>query len=765
MHPRSPIACLALTAVCLLGVAAAPAPADIVLELRNGNTVAGELAEGGGAARFVIELPQGARLTATAKTARKSPPVSLVLLDESDMVLATGKDGARSSAVARFDAPETSRYAIEVKARDGASATGYTVTVGWKTPPRVTLDSQATPDGGTATFAGDAGSTFTGTVRAGRGSAVVPRIVRLEGPGGFSLDAGATNGATKAAASTLRGVVLPQTGEYVLSFEDDADAGGAVRTEIRLQQTVSRERVEVPPLPDLGGTEPGETDDGVTAPPAGVGRIVGPAGASIEITADPALDPQLTGIVGAGILIPRLALPAATAIVLATSKPILPVDIGLGGGEVLIASGPAVFFGPEGTEFDVPVTITIPIDATAAARPADVFVLTRTASGATSRIENVTVSAAERTVTFPATHFSSFQAFVRGVPRSPQKLVPAGTSTLGTAVALDGDTLVVTDPGTQFTPGQAFIYRFVERQWLVIQRIVAPDLGLMGRSAAIDGDTLLLGGSGAGYVYVRSSGVWTFQQKLHTQSGAAGGTLDSCDIDGDTAVLGARFAASSDGEVYVFVRSGDQWTVQQRLITPETASIFDYFGSGVSIEGDRLAVGAPYAGASLRGGIYLFDRSAGAWSHSQTISSPGLAFSLGETVALRGGLLVSSAFEGPSRRTFVYDVGGGGSPTLEATLTPSAPSNTAGQAIALSGDTLVLGAPFESSAAGAAFVYVRTAGTWTFQQKLTPVGARFATRMGTSVAIDGDRIVLGAPGDSRDDAAYGFERVAGDWTR
>ncbi|HEY1011917.1 MAG TPA: integrin [Herpetosiphonaceae bacterium] len=98
-----------------------------------------------------------------------------------------------------------------------------------------------------------------------------------------------------------------------------------------------------------------------------------------------------------------------------------------------------------------------------------------------------------------------------------------------------------------------------------------------------------------------------------------------------------------------------------------------------------------------------------------------------------------------------------------------------GRSLALSGDTLVIGAPFEDSAAtgvdgpqgdnsatnaGAAYVFVRDGDGWRQQAYLKASNAAAADTFGFSVAISGDTIVVGAPGE--DSAATGIGGDQGD---
>ena len=92
-----------------------------------------------------------------------------------------------------------------------------------------------------------------------------------------------------------------------------------------------------------------------------------------------------------------------------------------------------------------------------------------------------------------------------------------------------------------------------------------------------------------------------------------------------------------------------------------------------------------------------------------------------------------------------------------------------GLSVAISGETVVVGAPFDDGAAGngqgAAYVFVRNGVVWSQQQKLEPSDASVLDQFGNSVAISEDTIVVGAPfdnGTAVDDqgSAYVFVTVA-----
>ena len=111
----------------------------------------------------------------------------------------------------------------------------------------------------------------------------------------------------------------------------------------------------------------------------------------------------------------------------------------------------------------------------------------------------------------------------------------------------------------------------------------------------------------------------------------------------------------------------------------------------------------------------------------------------------------------------------------QAVLTAPTPhtADYLGVAVAVSGDTAVVGAPeydpAAGSDAGAAFVYVRAGGVWTWQATLTAADGDAYDQFGTAVALSGDTALVGAPwGDADVDgsgAAYVFTRTGSTWTQ
>ena len=122
-----------------------------------------------------------------------------------------------------------------------------------------------------------------------------------------------------------------------------------------------------------------------------------------------------------------------------------------------------------------------------------------------------------------------------------------------------------------------------------------------GESVAISGETIVVGAfnddgaagfnQGSAYVFVRSGGVWSQQQKLEASDGAEDdgfGWLVA--ISGETVVVGAPgddgAASANQGSAYVFVRSGGVWSQQQKLEASDAAEFDAFRRLGGELRGD-----------------------------------------------------------------------------------------------------------------------------------------------------------------------------------
>ncbi len=326
---------------------------------------------------------------------------------------------------------------------------------------------------------------------------------------------------------------------------------------------------------------------------------------------------------------------------------------------------------------------------------------------------------------------------------------------------------------------------------------------LFGLSVAVSGDTAVVGAP-------------------YEDSNATG-------VDGS----GGNNSAPDSGAAYVFVRLGGTWS-QQAYLKASNTGVNDQFGTSVAVSGDTVVVGAPYEDSSATGvsgnqndnagldsgAAYVFTRSGGVWSQqaylkaSTTSGVVGNGFVFGYSVAVSGDTVVAGALQEASNATGVngnqanssaafsgaayvfFRSGGTWSQQAYLKASNTQANDYFGVSVAASGETVVVGAYFEDSSAtgvdgdqndnlagesGAAYVFVRSSGTWSQQAYLKASNAGAGDWFGVSVAASGDTVVIGAlnedsnatsvDGDQNNNlagdsgAAYIFVRSSGLWSQ
>ena len=210
----------------------------------------------------------------------------------------------------------------------------------------------------------------------------------------------------------------------------------------------------------------------------------------------------------------------------------------------------------------------------------------------------------------------------------------------GYSVSISGDYVIVgafrEDPSGVTNAGSAYIFVRSGTTWSQQAKLVASDKAAsdqFGRRVSISGGFAIIGApsadpngissAGAAYVFVRSGTTWSQQAKLVASDKAASDTFGLSVAISSTGytIVGATGAdpngISGAGAAYIFKRSGSYWYQEAKLISPNISS-HDYFGTSVSIDGDRAVASAPleYVNSIRGGGGYVFKRNAnGTWSN------------------------------------------------------------------------------------------------------------------------------------------------------
>ena len=229
------------------------------------------------------------------------------------------------------------------------------------------------------------------------------------------------------------------------------------------------------------------------------------------------------------------------------------------------------------------------------------------------------------------------------------------------------------------------------KAWDATGRELTARMQVRGREVSLEVDD-----EGASYP-ITIDPTLTQEVKLQDDNGAAQDHLGwSVAISGNTAIV----SADVRGRAYIFVRNGPTWSLQQKLPSVDAPS--ESFGQSVAISGNTAIVGAP-AKDMGEGGVYVFVRSGTTWSQQQILTAS-------------------------------FRVAG----------------DHFGDSVAISGDTAVVGAPYNDNRRGAAYVFVRSGETWAApeQAKLLAAGGEALDGFGWSVGISGETVIVGAFGDN-----------------
>ena len=300
------------------------------------------------------------------------------------------------------------------------------------------------------------------------------------------------------------------------------------------------------------------------------------------------------------------------------------------------------------------------------------------------------------------------------------QLVPRNEGDAGWSVAISGDSLIIGVPRDNVvadTSGSAFIYVRKGKKWEQQAKLRADDptkADNFGFSVSIDRNTAIVGvpkdddagkDSGSAYVFAREGTAWRKQAKLVASDLAGSDAFgEAVFIQDNTAVVGANghthSGARFGGAAYVFVRTGNRWTEQAKLIAADTAKA-DRFGNSVSVSGKTIVVGAPFHDTKFgkdAGAAYVFALEGATWK-------------------------------------------------IQAKLTPNKSKKILkfGFGVANTGSIVIVGAPgydHPASGSGAAYSFVRTRDVWKEEATVVPEDGVKDIHFGYTVSMSQNNVAV-----------------------
>ena len=313
-----------------------------------------------------------------------------------------------------------------------------------------------------------------------------------------------------------------------------------------------------------------------------------------------------------------------------------------------------------------------------------------------------------------------------------------------------------------------------DQYYLEAQEIYAGDIQAnqsFGKSVAIDGDKMVAGApyedtegtnAGAAYVYqVESNGSMIQLTKIQASDAEAYDNFGySVAISGDKIIVGTPYKDTGEtgaGAAYLYEIGDDGSVTELAKIEASDAEKYDYFGYSVAISGDKIIVGAygEDTGGSSAGAAYVYQiESNGSVTELAKIEASDAEEydNFGYSVAISGDKIIVGAYGedtggSSAGAAYMYQIESNGLVTELAKIEASDAEkyDYFGYSVAISGDKIIVGARSKDNAIGAVYPYqIETDGS---VSELVKIQARDKTEgdyFGSSVSISGDNVIVGA---------------------
>jgi hypothetical protein len=267
--------------------------------------------------------------------------------------------------------------------------------------------------------------------------------------------------------------------------------------------------------------------------------------------------------------------------------------------------------------------------------------------------------------------------------------------------------------------------------------------------------------------------VWLEQAELRATDAVENGRFGlSVAVSGDTVLIGAPTkggGVTDTSGAYVFEYDGaGKWVQKQKLTGP--TDLVTSMGSAVALIGDTAFV------AREDGTIFRFTRTNGTFAlEPGVLAIPIIDTSPGVKMVAQADTLVAAGVGATGQMVVVFARQPDGSWAQQGMLSPPGgpPDASYATSLALDGDTVIVGDPGVSSvcaSCGAVFVFTRSQGTWNYQASIVGAFTMTAASFGQAVYLLGDQAMIGAPGAWDADASlplgglFPYARKGGMWS-
>ena len=556
---------LVVAASCLATVALG-ARAELDLQLRNGDRLAGTLLPAFERETFRFACPEGAKISVSVQGSASLREVGATLFDPDGLPLG-GSSGRRARLRTAAGAAAGS-HRVEVVVPDGVETGDYALRIRWKSPRAFAASMLLEGDGlGSLRFSADAGARVDFSVAPARGSGAAPSFVRVV------ADSGAITALEPGRAETF---LVPETGSYAVEFENTLPATGDVRVRARVRPA----RAGTRRLSATTAQIPVGTDIRASA-------VIGPEGGVLAA-------PPVGALPNATLTVPQGALGMDVVVVLGAVNDLTPP---VPSRSTRATAG--VFVGPRGVHFSIPSTrprVEIPLQPSGAPQGSLLRVYRGLGLSPVVDVPGAEILGTTSRVGFVTEEWTRYQGWFVESPEVPEPKVIdlpesggiTGDIAVGGGFLFVGDSLAAGPAGEEYA-GRVRVFEKVGDSYVERSSFRSPT-------------------PGAGDV---------FGHQIAYRRSPLGPADDS--------VLVSVSRRDSPGQpdtggIEEFVLVGGTWTFRT-LIAPPAAATYSSFGERLAVEGDRLV--------STSMGLRLFDRTATGWNLVDTITASGESWSEG----------------------------------------------------------------------------------------------------------------------------------------
>ena len=329
-------------------------------------------------------------------------------------------------------------------------------------------------------------------------------------------------------------------------------------------------------------------------------------------------------------------------------------------------------------------------------------------------------------------------------------------SKLSPVISLDGNTAVIGDHSAATASGswsgRVYVFTREYEAWGFKYILAAPDSvqgGWFGFSVAIDGDTIAassltqninLDSFGSAYVFVRSNNMWTLQQKIIPTNISVDSSFGwDLALSGNNLLIGSFLQIDPfGGSAYLFERSGDVWTQKAKLDGPES-KVQPHFPSVALSKGTAII--------RHGGDFHIFSNEAGFWRQRASLSGglDGIDEPLVGPAAIDGNTVIVSG----ERSVFVFQHSfqvNGDRWVLQQKIVPSNESSQEsrfGGALGVKGNIIAIGEPgYVTNNVGRVHIYVRNGSSWNRLTVLASADPKVGDFFGSAVAVTYDSVLV-----------------------